>query len=152
MDQLKRECSSYARYLTGQAPIEYVVEKYKDFHRKSDALACLNTDPFDRFLVEVSARGPHWACLVDSYASRFLKESVVRKKLVLTLALLECTPPTFEKLDATNRGGVAGAILRLGFGAICYAGQVLLAVVLFVPLRAGFSLRRKARPAAVLEP
>jgi hypothetical protein len=47
---------------------------------------------------------------------------------------------------------VAGAILRLGFGAVCYAGQVLLAVALFVPLRAGFSLRRKARPAAVLEP
>ena len=101
MLQLERECRTYTRYLIGQTPSEYVVEKYMDFHRKWDALAALKSDRFDQFLVGLSARRPFWARLADSYASRFRKDSAVRKKLVLTLALLECAPPSFEKLDRT---------------------------------------------------
>src|SRR5438045_4660893 len=114
MDQLGRECRAYAQYLTGAPPNAYVIEKYRDFHRRADIEAVLPPDPFDQFLLQTSARGPYWARLADSYASRFRKDASVRKKLVVTLAILECAPPTFEQLDAVDRGGPMGAFLQLG--------------------------------------
>jgi hypothetical protein len=153
MDQFERECHSYTRYLTGERPPAYVVNKYRDFHRKSDALAALKFDPFDQFLVETSARGPLWARLADSYASRFRRDSAVRKKLVVTLAILECAPPISERLDAVGRGGMPGAILRMGCGAMLYAACLLLSLVLFTPARVGLTVtRRPSSPAEVLEP
>ena len=151
MDQLERECRSYTRYLTGQRPSPYVIDKYRDFHGKSDALADLKFDSFDQFLVETSARGPFWARLADSYASRFRKESAVRKKLVVALAILECAPPSFEVLDAVDCGGTAGAILRLGWGAAVCVVCVLVSLALFGPVRLGQMLARRPPAAGVLE-
>jgi hypothetical protein len=132
-------------------PSAYVIEKYLDFHQKSDAMAALNFDRFDRFLVGVSARGPLWARLADSYASLFRKDSAVRKKLVLTLALLECAPPSFEKLDHTPGGGMLGAVLRLGFGAMQYALTLVTSAAIFTPVRLGVSLSMRSRNRAVPE-
>lgn len=139
-DRLERECRAYTRYLTGQWPTEYVVEKYREFH----TLAGFEPEPFDEFLVETSARGPFRARLAASYTSLFYKESAVRKKLVVALAILECSPPFCTKLDAVNRGGAAGAILRMGFGAARYAACLALAAALFTPVRMGLAARRKA--------
>jgi hypothetical protein len=150
MDQLERECRSYAQYLTGNEPSLYVIEKYRDAHQRCSALEGLKGDPFDQFLVETSARGPGWARLADSYASRFRKQSVLRRKLVTALAILECAAPSFEFLDRVDRGSTIGAILRLAFGAALYAVHVRVAVALFTPARVGIALR--SRPAAVLEP
>jgi hypothetical protein len=151
MDPFERECRSYTRYLTGQPPTDYVIAKYRDFHQKSDGRTCLGLDPFDQFLVDTSARSPFWARLADSYASRFRPQSSVRRKLVLTLALLECVPPSFETLDAVNRGGALAAVWRLGFGAVLYAICVLISLILFTPVRLGLGLVKRSRQAAVLE-
>ena len=133
----------YTRYLTGQWPTEYVVEKYRDFH----ALGGWKPDAFDSFLVETSARGVWRARLVDSYASRFQRDSVVRKKLVLTLAILECVPPFSTRLDTVDRGGPVGAIMRMGLGAVRYAACVVLGAVLFTPVRLGLTLSRRSAAA-----
>jgi len=86
MDQSERECRAYSQYLIGQAPSGYIIGKYRDFHQQLERDLAL--DRFDRFLIAVSARGPFWAHLADSYASLLRKNSGLRKKLVLTLALL----------------------------------------------------------------
>lgn len=91
-------------------------------------------DRFDRLLLAVSARGPLWARLADSYASRWRKNSSVRRKLILTLALLECAPPSFENLDRCPAGGWPGAVFRLGLGALGYACSLLAASLLFAPI------------------
>jgi len=127
---LERECESYTRYLSGRMPTPYVVEKYLDFHQKIGFPA--ERDRFDRFLVSFSACGPFRARLADSYASVFRKNSAVRKKLVVTLALLECAPPTFEELD---RVPPAGAVLRLAMGAMMYASTLLIAAAFLTPVR-----------------
>src|ERR1035437_9355874 len=111
MAQLERECQSYTRYLIGQTPTPYVVEKYRDFHQKMGPVA--DGDRFERFLVSTSARGPVWARLTDSYASVWRKNSFVRKKLAVTLALLECASPGFEDLDRSPGGGWAGVLFQL---------------------------------------
>jgi hypothetical protein len=151
MDQLERECVSFTRYLTGLMPSAYVTGKYKEFHRKSDALAGLKSDPFDQFLVETAARGPGWTRLADSYASRFRKGSALRKKLVVTLAILECAPPSFEVLDAVKGGGAAAAILRMGCGAAVYGACVLASLAIFLPARVWLARGGRTSAAAVLE-
>src|SRR5215469_12600701 len=111
MQQLEQECAVYARYLSGHPPTGYLVEKYLDFYQKLGGKAEpgeVESDPFDSFLVRVSAEGPTWARLADSYARVFRPGSALRKKLVLVLALLECAPPSFEALDRVPGGGLPG--------------------------------------------
>src|SRR5215471_16799085 len=109
MQQLERECHTYVRYLCGRNSSTYITEKYVDFHRKVGAI---EPDPFDRFLVRFSTRNLLCVHLADSYARVFRKESAIRKKLILVLALLESSPETFEALDRVPAGGMAGAVLR----------------------------------------
>jgi len=137
---LERECRSYARYLIGQAPSAYVIEKYLDFHRQSDLSSTLTHDRFDRFLARISARGPFLARMADTFASRFRKHSLVRGKLVLTLALLESAPPGFEIVDRVPGGGFAGAGLRLGWNALRYALVLAVSVAIFAPVRFAMAL------------
>jgi hypothetical protein len=149
--QLELECRTYTRYLIGRMPTEYIVEKYLDCHQKLDTMAAAKPDRFDQFLVGVSARGPFWARLADSYVSLFSKDSAVRKKLVLTLALLECAPPSFEKLDQPQSRGMAGAIVRLSLGAMRYALTLVSSVVIFTPIRLGMAVSTRSRHIAVTE-
>jgi hypothetical protein len=139
IDQIERECRAYSRCLIGQNPSAYVIEKYRNFHQQLESDLAL--DRFDRFLISLSARSPFWARLADSYASLLRKNSGVRKKLVLTLALLECTPPSFAALDRVPSGGPLGAALRLGRGAMQYAFTLLLAAIIFTPARLWMSER-----------
>ncbi len=144
MDQLERECNSYTQYLTGRAPTEYVLRKYEDFHQKVSVPENAGS-PFDQFLVGVSAHGPFRARLADTYASLFRKQCPLRAKLVLTLAILECSPPYFEDLDKVNGKSPSGAFLRLGLGAASYALHALISVAVFTPVRIAFAIhpRRK---------
>ena len=148
--QLERECRSYARYLIGQAPSAYVIAKYRDFHLESDAAAPA-LDPFDHFLVRVSARGPFWARMADTYATRFRKNSAVHRKLVLMLALLECAPSSFEIVEHVQGGGLAGALVLLGWGAAWYAIVLIISVVIFTPVRLAMALSSRSGPAEAPE-
>jgi hypothetical protein len=148
--QLERECRSYARYLIGQAPSVYVIGKYRDFHLESDASA-RPLDPFDHFLVRVSARAPFWARLADTYATRFRKNSTVHRKLVLTLALLECAPTSFAIVEQVQRGGAGGAAVLLGWEAARYALALVISIAFFTPVRLAMALSSKSGPAEAPE-
>jgi len=150
--QLERECVTYTRYLIGQMPSEYVVNRYLDFHQKSEAMADLGFDAFDQFLVSVSARGPFWASMADSYASVFRKDSVVRKKLVVTLALLECVSPSFEALDEVDGRSAMAMPIALALRAVRYAFLLGGSAVVFTPVRAAMVFSWKPRAEPVLEP
>src|SRR5215469_11013096 len=109
--QLERECSVFTQYLCAFDPTPYVTEKYVDFHQRLGA--ALGGDGFDQFLVRTAARSPFWTKIADSYARIFRPNSPLRKKLVLVLGLLECSPPSFEALDAVPSGGFSGAVIRV---------------------------------------
>jgi len=130
---LERECRVFARYLTGQEPSRYVIEKYQDFHQKIGVRG--GSARFDRFLVSTAARGLYWTRLADSYGTLFRRNSALREKLVVVLALLECAPPAFETLDRVPGGGLAGAALRMAGGGMRYALALLVGVLLFSPAR-----------------
>ena len=139
--ELERECRIYTRYLIRQEPAAYVIEKYVDFQQRIEP--GFTSDPFDRFLLRVSARGPRWTWLADSYASRLRKQCGLRRKLVLVIALLECASPSFQILDRVPSGGFAGAALRLAGSSLAYSGAVLGSVALFTPVKIWMNLRKR---------
>lgn len=149
--QLERECLTYTRYLIGQTPSRYVVNRYLDFHQKADASNSSRFDSFDQFLVGVSARSPFWASLADSYASVFRKDSVVRKKLVVTLALLECVAPSFEAFEEVGSRGALSMPISLAWRAARYAVLLGTSVVIFTPIRVARAFSWKPRAEPVLE-
>jgi hypothetical protein len=148
--QLERECRSYARYLIGQAPSAYVIGKYRDFHLESDASA-RTLDPFDHFLVRVSARAPFWARLADTYATRFRKNSTVHRKLVLMLALLECAPTSFVIVEQMRGGGLVGAAALVGWEAARYALVLVMSIAIFTPVRLAMALSSRSGAAEAAE-
>ena len=137
--QLEQECRSYARYLIGRTADDYVVRKYLAYHEQNRT-AITPSDPFDRFLINLSARGPWWACLADVYASRFHRYSALRKKLVLTLAVLECSRDSFWYVDAAGAEGLLRVLGRLSWSASVYLYTLAVAILLLAPVQAWIAL------------
>lgn len=123
----RHECRLYCRYLIGETPNDYVVEKYALYHSRNDARAILAEDRFDSLLLRFSRISPLTTGLVDAYISVFRKHSVVRKKLVLLLAILECTPSSFPKLDSTDDGSRPWICARMIARAAGYGLRLVLA-------------------------
>jgi hypothetical protein len=136
--QLQRECSVFSRYLVGKPAGSYVSEEYRRFH----AAGGFHPDRFDRLLIRVASRGPCFARFADTYASRFARRAILRRKLVLLLALLESAPPSSEYIDA-SRG--KGAFLRMAAAAALYLAILLAGILLLAP--AHWILSRRQDPA-----
>jgi hypothetical protein len=137
MQQLERECQTYVRYLCGRNPSSYITEKYLEFHQKHGA--GLELDEFDLFLVRFSSRNSLCARLADSYARVFRKESAVRKKLILVLALLECAPDTFEALDRVPAGGFLGGVFLLAASSTKFILSLVASTIILLPARVRIS-------------
>lgn len=124
---LESECRVYCRYLIGRSPSDYVRVKYALYHSRSEAKAALPIDGIDGLLLRLSRITPLATRLVDSYSSLFHKNSVVRKKLVLLLAILECTRSTFQEVDSTDQGGRTRIYMKLLARVGVYALSLILA-------------------------
>ena len=133
-DRIERECRTFVHYLIGRDPEPYVIAKYVDYHSQHGARVA-PADPFERFLLDISVCGSFWTRLADTYASRFHKHASLRKKLVLTLALLECSPASFDTLDRATARGVVSACARLAWSVTAYVTSLLAALLLFLPVR-----------------
>ena len=107
----ERECRVYSRFLIGQEPGAYIERKYKEFHEQRPAAGAA-AGAFDGFLLTISRWHPWMTRIADTYASRFARAAALRRKLVLTMALLECGSPSFERLDTPYPGGLAGTLFH----------------------------------------
>ena len=133
VEQLERECRIYTRCLVGEEPAAYVLAKYCKYHQLQSSGAAAS-DPFDRLLLTVSTWGPLAARVADSYASRFYKGALLRRKLVLVLALLECSPPSFQVLDAPDSGPRPAVLGKLAWRGCGYVLSLALATVFLLPV------------------
>ena len=130
---LARECEVFCRYLIGRAPDAYVLAKYGEAHR-------LTTDysggsRFDGLLVGFAASAKVSASLGDSYASLFARQCILRRKLVLLLAILESCSPAHGFLDAIKPTPVFFLALQLLGRGILFGIRVLAAALVLLPLQ-----------------
>lgn len=132
-EALTEECRVFTRYLAASTPTTYVVDQYIKAHHTTRKFR--PADLFDQRLVGFARRHPLSARLADSFARVFAPSSLLRRKLVLLLAILETAPPTCHVIDrppSDNRMVLAGWLAaRI---ALWLIGLIAATAILF-PLR-----------------
>jgi NADH dehydrogenase len=139
---LQAEFSRNARYVAGAAPTSYQTAKYLDFHQRRRLAPA---DAFDALLLRLSRAGGLGLALADSYCGLFRRRSIVRAKLVLALAILESSPPSFAALDAPDAGRRLVWIRMMMRGAM--AGfSTLFAALFLLPVQLVLGLTGRTKP------
>ncbi len=127
---LEREARVFARALIGEPPSAYAVAQYVRAHAH---LPLRPSGAFERRLVAFAASGPWAARSADAGARVFAKGGMLRRKLVVLAAILECSPPhdaAFEPVTGSAFGILARlAVAGVGFGLALLAGALVLAPI-----------------------
>jgi hypothetical protein len=135
---LAREFRLFAAHLVGCAATPYQISKYVDFHVRRDMGP---RGDFDRFLVAVARSNSVGLALADGYSGLLARRSLLRKKMMAALAILECSAPSFGVLDAPESGGLL-VYVRMGL-RVALAGLVaLIGIIVLGPARLWFMLAK----------
>ena len=138
---LDRECGVLGRYLTGESPSRYVLEKYRDAHARNPRLH--PGAAIDRFLLRIACGSGPGAWLVDCYTAIFFKGAAVRRKSVLVVAILESSAPAADMFDAPDHGTIAGLVARMSLRGVLFAIGVLSSMFVIAPVHALLAVRSK---------
>ena len=133
---LEAECSCWCRYLVELEPSDSVLERYVDAHLRGIVEPPGSRCEFDRALVRFARRGKSFAQLCDVHAKLFRPAGLLRRKLVLTLALLEADEQSHRRVDRVNPGTRLGLLLLCGAWVLRFILQAALGLLIFLPLRA----------------
>jgi hypothetical protein len=118
----------FAEVLGTRAPHAEATEAYRRGH---EAAASIPGDALDRWLL-VWARASGIGCrLADTYARLVRPYGPLRRRLILTLAVLESTPGVHAAYDAARVSSPAFAWLAVAGRGTIWVAQLLAAVLLF---------------------
>ena len=131
--RLQRECEVFCRYLIRRAPSSYILEKYCQAHERCDAYS--SAAAFDGALLSFAARGPSFARFADSYACLFARYSAFRRKLILLFSILESAAAQHGFSDAVDGSPQPILFLKIASRGVLYALRLVLASLLFIPMR-----------------
>jgi len=150
-DELDSECRVFCQYLIGLKPNDYVLEKYREAHRSSHLYRVSDSNSFERILTNFASISPLAARVSDVYGFLLLKNSLLRRKLVLLLAILENSVPSHSYFGSVIEGGIAMLILRLAWRASLSLVALLIGVVFVGPFHLFVLLRSKLHRRPSLE-
>ena len=139
-----RECQVFTQFLVNQNPSEYVITKYQQAHSNLEVYNGSSADPFELFLVRLASKNRILTRAVDAYASFFHKRSLLRRKLILLLAILENSPPYYLQFEAPDLTNKVGVFMKLGYRGLIFLAAFLLGLILVLPAKAIFSFRAKS--------
>ena len=134
-DVLMAECQVFSQYLVDHQPNDYVTAKYADAHQAGIFSQPASGQPFDALLLLISRVHPLAARLVDTYTSVFRKKALVRKKMILLLAILETCSPTYADFDLVESQGRASLCLGIAGQSATFGFSLILGALLFLPLQ-----------------
>ena len=98
-DHLREECIVLSKYLIKLQPSKYIVEKYIDAYRSVNLHSTNIHSEFDEFSLILAKKHVILLKLADVYTAVFYRTSLLRKKLVLLLAILESCAETYPLID-----------------------------------------------------
>jgi hypothetical protein len=141
-DTFNRECQVFSAYLLGVPPTAFVLGKYAVAHRVSTEFA--SGGEFDDFLVRAAARHRVFARMADAYARVFAPGSLLRRKLILLLAILETCPRTGPMIDTVPGATLPRIVGRVGLSVLASVASLGAGVLLFQPVRFWMVARTRA--------
>lgn len=132
-EALDRECDGFCVYLTGAPASDYVRARYSAAHEGGAVEPDGGASRFDRALVSIARSGSLAARLADSHARIFAAGGLLRRKLVLLLALLEVREP--ERVDTVTRRTRVGFFAYATVLGAAFALMLLVSTVALLPVR-----------------
>jgi hypothetical protein len=132
---LAQECDVLCRYLVRQPAAPDVVASYLRAHTIGSVASDGTTPAVDQALLSLARMGPRRARLADSYAAVFARSGVVRRKVILLVAILESRGATAAALDTAVPGSRLMWIAELAGHALLAAARLGVAVLLVLPMR-----------------
>lgn len=139
---LVRECDVFCRYLVGRGASAFIAQKYAEAHARDARYRCASA--FDRVLVRLAGASPLVAQWADSYAGIAARASLLRKKLVLLVAILESSAPEHGFNDGIADTPAAVVILRLAGRGLLFAVRLAFGMVLIGPVHFVLAVTRSA--------
>ena len=123
------ECQLFCEYLVHQKPGPYITQKYQQAHYAGNIPLHEIVHPFERWLMLLAGIHPFMTRLTDLYSRLLFPSSILRKKLVLLLAILEsskqgqgiCAMP-----EPTGRMPFLAQCALEGVRFLCIAGLALI--------------------------
>lgn len=134
-NRLSTECSVYTRYLANQEPDAYIQKKYAEAFEPGRPLAIQSGYRFEVLIEKISIKNPILTRAIDGYCKVLYRKSIVRKKLVLLLAILETQAMSVQKIDVAD--AMSPPVLLLTFLTQITRSVLLLltATILLSPVR-----------------
>jgi hypothetical protein len=129
---LARECATFTTHVLGTRPEPAILEAYVRAHAVSRRFAAETA--FDDRLVAFARRHPAATRLADQYARLAAPTGLLRRKLVLLLAILETTPPHYRAIDAPLAGSPIATVVALAGRGAAATLAALAAIVVLGPL------------------
>jgi hypothetical protein len=145
-EQLGTECQVFTRYLIDAAPPSEVVAAYRRAHEVSPVAPRDSLRALDRALLRVARMGPRSARAADGYAAAFAKGSLLRRKLVLLVAILESRQHTAVLFDTAEPGSRAAWVFTVGLRMAGCVLAVCFAALVIVPLYSWYRVRGPHAP------
>ena len=130
VDVLDAECRVFCRYLAGRAPTPYLLTRYREAHDAGVVEPTGGSSAFERGVVSLARRSSLLARAFDARARILAPGSLLRRKLVLVLAILETSAETEAAVDTPTHSGPVGLGLHLvglglAFGCLLVVGVLL---------------------------
>jgi NADH dehydrogenase len=141
--QLMHECGLLTRYLVGQQPSDYVIEKFVEAHKFSSIFDESKLKPFERFLLRNATRNIFTLKVIDAYSAFFSRSSILRNKLILMVAILESCTPSYRSFDPHPTAPVIQILLNLFANGLGFAVAFALAILILIPIQILFALRAR---------
>jgi hypothetical protein len=134
MDNLVQECLVFCRYLSGVSPDSYVLRKYHDANKINSEMYRNQTTYFEAILITLARIHPFLTQMVDTYTVFLCKNAIIRKKLVLLLAILESCPANRYKLDNIGQNSKFVLFLIILHKFFTFTLVLCFAIVILLPL------------------
>lgn len=143
VSNLDDECNLFCYYLINQKPNKYVSEKYQEGHKLNNINRNHALGNFDKLLINIARISPLFTRLVDVYTRIFFKNAVLRKKLVLLLAILESCAPTHNYIDSVDTFSKTTFYIRMFEKGLSFIHTLLISSIIFMPFHILFALGQK---------
>ena len=131
---LSRECDVFCRYLLKQEPNDYIRKKYQKAHQAEGSTLKAFDDAFDVKLLKIATLHHFATRIVDTYTVIFFKHSIVRKKLILLLAILESCGSTCHYLDSFNQLPKSILFIRIMKYVMAFSIVILVSMIVLCPI------------------
>jgi len=131
---LTAEAKRFGKQISGVEPAQLALQKYVEAHLQGLIALDRGMALFERIIIGCARIRPLFY-LVEAYSSVFHRTGILRKKIVLLMAILECMPETKTAYDESESGNYLRFFFGLLARSLAFGFALLISIPIFFPLQ-----------------